>query len=958
MTKRLPALLAALACSLILSGPAPAQPAAAAAATATTLPPIPPREVAPGDASQWRRLVLPNGLRVLLLSDPKLNVSSAALAVGVGSLADPPGRQGLAHFLEHMLFLGTEKFPDPIGFDAHLRRNGGVHNAYTADDRTNYFLEIRHEAFEGALDRFSQFFIAPLFDARFTEREMNAVASEHEKNLENDGWREHQLRKTTYAPGHPARQFGTGSRQTLAGVTRDELIDFYRRHYSANLMTLALTGRAGLDQLEAWARQYFAAVPDRGLAPLAYPAEFLPRVPALRLLRMEPIKDLRHLHLLFPLPGLRDEWPHKSSELLGFVLGNEGPGSLLAQLKAEGLATSLSAGASSSTAQYGGFELQIGLTPQGLQQVPRVLALVFATVRTLREQGLPPHLFAERQTLARLDERYRDKGEGANLAAGLASLAMDHPLEVAERVPFLWLREDPAAVQALLARLAPDNLLATLVAKGLPTDRVEPIYGTRYAYTEDTGPAYTALLDPPRVATIFPPPPNPFVPARTTLQALHPARLIDEPGLSLYHAQDTEFQRPQAALLLRHRLPRSVAGVRSATLLRFYEACAREQLNETTYAAAEAGQRFVLNASLDGVVLMTEGWDEANGRLLDAVAPRLADCTLAPERFADLKDRLLRELAAFDNVDAYLSARETRRALVREFYATPAEMLPVARAVSLDEVRTFARTLYARGKLEALAYGNLGPAQAVQAVRRVAAVLGTQPVADAELLRPRQLVDQPGQDLRASQRLQVNNSTLRREYVLGDDGAEARAIAHVLSAVVGDPFYSEMRTRQQLGYIVQGNAFEDERSTVAVFIIQSGEYPADELERRADAFIQTLPRQLAELPEDAWRSIVAGVRARLLERDKGIADRAMRLFVLAYDERADFDRAAATVQALDGLTRDRVAAALAQALDPKTRRLRNVLGFAREHAATAEGPVTVPADAAGRQDWKRGQRYE
>lgn len=959
MKKLLLMLLAALACSLNVTAPAIAQAAGGAAMAATdALPPIPPREVAPGDLSQWRRLVLPNGIKVLLLSDPRLNVSSVALAVGVGSLADPPERAGLAHFLEHMLFLGTEKFPDVVGFDAYLRRNGGIHNAYTADDRTNFFLEIRHEAFEGALDRFSQFFIAPLFDARFTEREMNAVASEHEKNLENDLWREHQVRASAYAQGHPARHFGTGSRQTLAGVTRDELIDFYRRHYSANRMTLALTGRAGLDQLEAWARQYFAAVPDRGLPPLVYDADYLPRQPALRLLRMEPIKDLRHVHLQFPLPGLRGDWPHKSAELLGYVFGGEGPGSLLAQLKAEGLATSLSAGAQASTAQYGAFELQIGLTPQGLQQVPRVLQLVFATARMLREQGLPAHLFRERQTLAQLDERYRDKGEGANLAAGLANLVMDHPLAVAERVPFLWLQEDPAAVQALLARISPDNLLVTLVAKGLPTDRVEPVYGTRYSYTEDTGEAYAALLQPPRVAGIHAPRPNPFVPARTTLQALQPARLIDEPGLSLYHAQDAEFQRPQAAVLLRHRLPRRLAGARTATLLRFYEACVREQLNETTYVAAEAGQRFVLNASLDGVLLMTEGWDEANGRLLDAVAPQLTDCRLPADRFADLKDRLLRELSAFESADAYLGVRETRRALVREFHATPADMLPLARAITLAEVRAFARTLYARGKLEALAYGNLGPDQAAAAVRRVAAVLGTKPVADAELLRPRQLVGRAGQDLRSSEVLKVNNSTLRREYVLGDDGPEARAIAQVLSAVIGDPFYSELRTRQQLGYIVQANAFEDERSTVALFLIQSGEYPADVLEARADAFIQTLPKQLAELSDEAWASIVAGVRARLLERDKAIADRAMRLFVLGYDKRADWSRAGSTVRALDGLTRQRVGQVLARALDPQTRQLRNFLGFAREHRPQAVLPVTVPADAAAREAWKRRQRYQ
>jgi insulysin len=880
-------------------------------------------------------------------------VSSVALAVGVGSLADPPQRQGLAHFLEHMLFLGTEKFPSVTDFDAYLKRNAGINNAYTAEDRTNYFLEVRHEAFEGALDRFSQFFIAPLFDARFTEREMNAVASEHQKNLENDLWREQQLHTLAYAPGHPARHFGTGSKETLAGVTRDELLAFYKAQYSANRMALVLTSTASLDQQERWARSHFGPVLDRQLPPLVYPADYLPRKPALRLLRMEPIKDLRQLHLEFPLPGLHDGWMHKSAELLGFILGGEGPGSLLAQLKAEGLATSLAAAAQSATAQYGALELQIGLTPAGLQQVPRVMALVFATARTLREQGLPSHLFKERQTLARLDERFRDKGEGANLAAGLASLVMDHPLEVAERVPYLWLYEDRAAFQALVARIAPDNLLATLVAKGQPVDRTEPIYGTRYSYSEDSGAAYTALLQPPRVAGITLPRPNPFVPARTTLQPLQPARLIDEPAFSLYHAQDSEFQRPQAAYVLRHRLPRSLAGVRSATLLKFYQACVNEALNETTYVAAEAGLRFVLSASLDGVTLATEGYDEANGRLLDAVAPSLVDFQLKPERFADIKDRLLRELADFDSADAYLAVRETRRSLVREFYATPAQMLPLARGITLDEVRAFARQLFARGRLEALAFGNLGPEEARAATRRVAAVLKTQAVADADLLRQRQLVSRPGETLRTRDALSVNNSTLRREYLLGDDSPEARAAAQVISSVIGDPFFAEMRTRQQLGYIVQANAFEDERQTLALFIVQSGEYGADELEKRADAFIQTLPALLAALPPDNWATVLAGVRSRLLERDKSIAERAMRLFSLAYDKRADWARTQATLAALEALSQARAGEILARALAPPTRQMRSFLGDARQHAPTGAAGLT----AAERDAWKRQQTY-
>ncbi len=139
-------------------------PAAGRAAEPVALPVptnLPPRPRAPNDESEYRHFTLDNGLRVILLSDPKLNKSSAALAVGVGSLSDPPDRQGLAHFLEHMLFLGTEKYPDVSDYGNYLRSNGGYNNAYTAGDHTNFHFEIRHEAFEGALDRLSQFFIAP-----------------------------------------------------------------------------------------------------------------------------------------------------------------------------------------------------------------------------------------------------------------------------------------------------------------------------------------------------------------------------------------------------------------------------------------------------------------------------------------------------------------------------------------------------------------------------------------------------------------------------------------------------------------------------------------------------------------------------------------------------------------------------------------------------------------------------
>ena len=115
---------------------------------------------------EYRRLELPNGLKAILISDPEAERSAASLSVGMGSLSDPKKRPGMAHFLEHMLFLGTEKYPEPEGYQQFVQQHAGFTNAYTADDHTNYFFQVAHDGFPEALDRFSQFFAAPLFNAQ------------------------------------------------------------------------------------------------------------------------------------------------------------------------------------------------------------------------------------------------------------------------------------------------------------------------------------------------------------------------------------------------------------------------------------------------------------------------------------------------------------------------------------------------------------------------------------------------------------------------------------------------------------------------------------------------------------------------------------------------------------------------------------------------------------------------
>ena len=165
-----------------------------------------------------------------------------------------------------MLFLGTEKYPDVDEYSTYLKNNGGFSNAYTARDLTNYQFQVLPDAFDGALDRFAQFFIGPLFTEEYTAREVNAVHSEYDKNIMSDGRRQFRMGGQFAKDGHPATKVQHGSLETLGDIKREELITFYNNHYSANRMGLSMLSTHSLDQMEEWAKKHFSSIENRNLS--------------------------------------------------------------------------------------------------------------------------------------------------------------------------------------------------------------------------------------------------------------------------------------------------------------------------------------------------------------------------------------------------------------------------------------------------------------------------------------------------------------------------------------------------------------------------------------------------------------------------------------------------------------------------------------------------------------------
>ena len=278
-------------------------------------------EQSPQDDRSYRYLVLPNGLSVLLCSDPSTDKSSAALDVRVGHLSDPDSLPGLAHFLEHMLFLGTAKYPDENEYNQFLNKHGGNSNAYTDMESTNYYFDCGADHLEGALDRFSQFFIAPLFTPSATDRELNAVNSEHEKNLQSDMWRSFQLSKALCRPDHSFHKFGSGNLETLGNAEdgidlRSELLAFHARYYSANVMKLVVLGKEGLPELERLVRTYFSPIENKDIRPPVFPGRPYGTEQLAKRVSVVPVKEMRSVELTFPMREIETLYMQKPARYI------------------------------------------------------------------------------------------------------------------------------------------------------------------------------------------------------------------------------------------------------------------------------------------------------------------------------------------------------------------------------------------------------------------------------------------------------------------------------------------------------------------------------------------------------------------------------------------------------------------------------------------------------------------
>lgn len=881
------------------------------------------------DDRQYRFIRLnKNGLKVLLINDPATDKAAAALDVHVGSFADKEyDVNGLAHFCEHLLFMGTEKYPEENEYSSYLAKHLGHSNAFTASEHTNYYFELSSDHLEGALDRFSQFFISPLFSPSCKDREIKAVDSENKKNLQSDVWRLYQLDKLLSNKKHPYNGFLTGNFETLHEIplsdgrnVRDVLLEFYELHYLANLMSLVILGTQDLDTLTKWAVEKFENIPNKDYPAPNYNGEALFTQDQLtKLIRAKPIMDTHKLEVVFMIPDDQDSyWDSKPARYLSHLLGHESEGSLLYFLKNNlNWVNGLSAGNMKVCQGTSLFYAEFQMTPQGLQNWQQILVHLFEYLKLVTETDPQQWLFAELAEMSEINFRFRQKLAASRTVSLLAKslwkfgdiVPSEHILDDTILRSF-----DAEKIQHYASYFTPDNFRASLTSQTLDNlDLKERWYGTEYSYTDIPQDLLTKVRNVELNNNFHLPIPNEFIPENFEVKKRkvdsplrHPFLIEDNTRFQIWHKQDDQFEVPKGTIELFFHLPSANNDPVSWLYTVLYCDLIEDALDNIRYYASLVGLAFQLTAWRDGFVLKVQGYNDKLPLLLYKVIDQMiGDFAPEAERFELIKFKISQALKNSGYEVPYAQIGNHFLTLVNDKTYTSEEKLEVLLSkITYDGLIEFiSKQIFSQGLFtEGLILGNFDIKEARSISNNVSKKLekfreiAETPEKIESVIKLQTHTLPKGEVVRFEELLaDENNINSCIEYYYQIDSKlinndKVKVLNDLLATIIHEPCFNQLRTKEQLGYVVFSGV-RSTRTTLGFRILIQSERETDYLEYRIEEFLEVIFRRYVNevMTDDDFDKFKQALKDKKLTKLKNLGEEFSRLWGGITDGYFDFE---------------------------------------------------------------------
>uniref|UniRef100_A0A8C4ZHS5 Nardilysin n=1 Tax=Gadus morhua TaxID=8049 RepID=A0A8C4ZHS5_GADMO len=922
-----------------------------------------------------RYIQLANGLRALLISELKdgewggtaeLNEekeSAAALCIAVGSFSDPEDLAGLAHFLEHMVFMGSEKYPAENGFDAFLKKHGGSDNASTDCERTIFQFDVQRKYFRQALDRWAQFFICPLMIEEAIEREVEAVDSEYQLARPSDSHRKEMLFGSLARPGHPMAKFGWGNAQTLKQEPKEKQIntyqrlrDFWKRFYSAHYMTLTVQSKETLDTLEEWVREIFDKVPNNGkpkpdFSHLQEPFE----TPAFnKMYRVVPVRKVHGLTLSWAVPPQARHYRVKPLHYISWLIGHEGKGSILSVLRKKCWALALFGGNNETgfdqNSTYSIFSISITLTDQGFQNVYEVVHLVFQYMKMLQTLGPQQRIYEEIQKIEANEFHYQEQTDPIMYVENICENMQLFPKEDFLTGDQLMFEYNPQVISEALRWLTPEraNLLLLSPEHEGNCPLRERWFTTSYSI-EDIPEEWAGRWKEELAlnSDLHLPEENKFIATDFELRSLDcpdsefPVKISSSDRGCLWYKKDNKFKIPKGKTNL--GLTNMSTPPPSLVLFDLFVNILAHNLAEPAYQAQVAQLEYKLVAAEHGLLLRLKGFNHKLPLLLELLVDHLADFIVEEEVFSmffqQMKKTYFNILINPERLarDVRLLVLEPSRwSLVQKYQA-------LVEGVSVEDLLAFSRELKEQLYAEGLVQGNLTSTESKQILQYLTNKLQFHPLAIEVpvLFRVLEIPEKHHLCKIKSFNMGDANSEVTVYYQSGLKNLREHTLMELLVMHMEEPCFDFLRTKETLGYQVYPSC----RNTSGVLgysvtvETQATKYSTDFVEGKIEEFLAGFGEKMASLSEEAFKTqVTALVKLKECE-DSHLGEEVDRHWFEVFTQQYVFHRLHKEIEALKLITKEELISWFREHHCDASRKLSvHVVGFGE-----TEGDLAQPA---------------
>jgi insulysin len=839
---------------------------------------------------------LDNKLEVLAISDSRFVKSSAALAVMAGSMQNPEEHLGLAHFLEHMLFLGTQDYPQVGEYEDYLNKHGGGHNAYTSIDHTNYFFDVIHDGFEGALKRFSRFFVNPTFDSKYVEREINAVHSEHEKNLQEDGRREYRFQQIVTDPQHPFSKFATGDKETLKNANRDVVMNFYKSNYSSNLMRLVIMSNKSSKELSELAKKYFSDVPNAQIKIPEYEDRMFSLNHQPQFHKVESIRDQDILKLSFDMPDDHPYWQSKPTSFLAHLVGEEGEGSLLSYLKKQGWAYGLQ-----TSTWWRMFHFRINLTELGKKEYQSVIKACFSFIELIKKEGLKDYIYYERKVLAQVDLDNIEPKSSMERASDFSASMLYYPVNDFLNRHYLYHEYSPKEFNIFLDKLVPSNMEVTLFTKESFGENKEAYYGIAYN-TQKLSESFLKELETIEIYNEFIyPEPNPYLPTDLSLVETTRGQKEHEEFYKkyskLYSKVDTDLKVPKGSLSMSFISNIINGDPKKYIIAKLYSKLKKEELNEWGYPARLAGLNFNISHGYNTITIDVSGFSQHLPHLIEDLLldekhiRRIDEVQISNEVFERVKKNYKRSLINKEQDAAYQQLLVEVAHLFSSASIHRNDYIPLIDSITLKEVNDFAKNFFSKVAIRTYCFGNLDPEKVKPIIDNYFKNIGQSGFTIDEIVDfENKYVQIDEESLAFCFDGPNNNNSQISFYKMSPWSICEQAHMDVLSKMIEQPYFTELRTQQQLGYVVAAFGSSSHGFCGLGTLIQTQNFQATEAYTKSNHFMYNLLSELQnKISHQDVEDIKNSILSEILQKPNSLSERMSRFMMMSGTYHGDYE---------------------------------------------------------------------